>query len=138
MCVISTASKVKVMLPHLLCHTAGKSSLLICKRVRDTEESLKGYGRDVYRINVLNCLSPLTLSCLLPFFLFQVTEKLLDVENETMMKVADLEKQLLHKDKELSGIKVGHDHSLSITYITFTHELNMQIAHIIIYLYIKV
>uniref|UniRef100_A0A671RD25 Formin-like protein 3 n=1 Tax=Sinocyclocheilus anshuiensis TaxID=1608454 RepID=A0A671RD25_9TELE len=33
--------------------------------------------------------------------LSHVTEKLLDVENETMMKVADLEKQLLHKDKEL-------------------------------------
>jgi len=41
-----------------------------------------------------------------------VTEKLLDVENETMMKVADLEKQLLHKDKELSAIKVGNDQSL--------------------------
>uniref|UniRef100_A0A672KFG9 Formin-like protein 3 n=1 Tax=Sinocyclocheilus grahami TaxID=75366 RepID=A0A672KFG9_SINGR len=37
--------------------------------------------------------------------LSHVTEKLLDVENETMMKVADLEKQLLHKDKELATIK---------------------------------
>lgn len=38
--------------------------------------------------------------------LLQVTEKLLDVENETMMKVADLEKKLLHKDKELTTLKV--------------------------------
>uniref|UniRef100_A0A8C2H6R4 Formin-like 3 n=1 Tax=Cyprinus carpio TaxID=7962 RepID=A0A8C2H6R4_CYPCA len=37
--------------------------------------------------------------------LSHVTEKLQDVENETMMKVADLEKQLLHKDKELATIK---------------------------------
>uniref|UniRef100_A0A672LC89 Formin-like protein 3 n=1 Tax=Sinocyclocheilus grahami TaxID=75366 RepID=A0A672LC89_SINGR len=37
--------------------------------------------------------------------LSHVTEKLLDVENETMTKVADLEKQLLHKDKELTAIK---------------------------------
>lgn len=38
--------------------------------------------------------------------LAQVTEKLLEVENETMMKVADLEKLLLHKDKELQIIRV--------------------------------
>lgn len=38
--------------------------------------------------------------------LIQVTEKLLEVENETMMKVADLEKLLLHKDKELQVIRV--------------------------------
>lgn len=37
----------------------------------------------------------------------QVTEKLLEVENETMMKVADLEKLLLHKDKELQIIRVS-------------------------------
>ncbi|XP_077074893.1 formin-like protein 3 isoform X5 [Siphateles boraxobius] len=41
--------------------------------------------------------------------LSHVTEKLLDVENETMMKVADLEKQLLHKDKELSAIKETYE-----------------------------
>lgn len=39
--------------------------------------------------------------------LSQVTEKLLEVENETMMKVADLEKLLLHKDKELQIIRVS-------------------------------
>lgn len=39
--------------------------------------------------------------------LTQVTEKLLEVENETMMKVADLEKLLLHKDKELQVIRVS-------------------------------
>lgn len=39
--------------------------------------------------------------------LAQVTEKLLEVENETMTKVADLEKLLLHKDKELQIIRVS-------------------------------
>lgn len=37
----------------------------------------------------------------------QVTEKLLEVENETVMKVADLEKQLLQKDKDLVAIRVN-------------------------------
>lgn len=41
------------------------------------------------------------------WLLTQVTEKLLEVENETMMKVADLEKLLLHKDKELQVIRVS-------------------------------
>ncbi|XP_048033268.1 formin-like protein 3 isoform X1 [Megalobrama amblycephala] len=45
--------------------------------------------------------------------LSHVTEKLLDVENETMMKVADLEKQLLHKDKELSSIKETYESASS-------------------------
>lgn len=39
--------------------------------------------------------------------LSQVTEKLLEVENETMMKVADLEKLLLQKDKDLQLIRVS-------------------------------
>lgn len=39
--------------------------------------------------------------------LSQVTEKLLEVENETMMKVADLEKLLLQKDKDLQVIRVS-------------------------------
>uniref|UniRef100_A0AAY5KKN2 Formin-like 3 n=1 Tax=Esox lucius TaxID=8010 RepID=A0AAY5KKN2_ESOLU len=39
--------------------------------------------------------------------LSHVTEKLLDVENETIMKVADLEKQLLQKDKDLQVIRVS-------------------------------
>ncbi|XP_073679019.1 formin-like protein 3 isoform X3 [Garra rufa] len=45
--------------------------------------------------------------------LSHVTEKLLDVENETMMKVADLEKQLLHKDKELVVIKETYESASS-------------------------
>lgn len=36
-----------------------------------------------------------------------MTEKLLDVENETMMKVADLEKLLIQKDKDLQTIRVS-------------------------------
>lgn len=36
-----------------------------------------------------------------------MTEKLLEVENETMMKVADLEKLLLQKDKDLQIIRVN-------------------------------
>lgn len=35
-----------------------------------------------------------------------MTEKLLEVENETVMKVAELEKQLLQKDKDLIAIRV--------------------------------
>lgn len=38
--------------------------------------------------------------------LSQVTEKLLEIENETMMKVADLEKLLFQKDKDLQAIRV--------------------------------
>ncbi|TRY54334.1 hypothetical protein DNTS_021310, partial [Danionella cerebrum] len=45
--------------------------------------------------------------------LSHVTEKLLDVENETMMKVADLEKLLLHKDKELATIKETYESASS-------------------------
>uniref|UniRef100_A0A8C4EP47 Formin-like 3 n=1 Tax=Dicentrarchus labrax TaxID=13489 RepID=A0A8C4EP47_DICLA len=37
--------------------------------------------------------------------LSHVTEKLLEVENETMMKVADLEKVLIQKDKDLQVIR---------------------------------
>lgn len=47
----------------------------------------------------------------------QLTEKLLDLENENMMRVAELEKQLLQREKELESIKVpsnlgkeGHNH----------------------------
>lgn len=36
----------------------------------------------------------------------QLTEKLLDLENENMMRVAELEKQLLQREKELESIKV--------------------------------
>uniref|UniRef100_A0A6Q2ZH98 Formin-like 3 n=1 Tax=Esox lucius TaxID=8010 RepID=A0A6Q2ZH98_ESOLU len=41
--------------------------------------------------------------------LSHVTEKLLDVENETIMKVADLEKQLLQKDKDLQVIRETYE-----------------------------
>lgn len=38
--------------------------------------------------------------------ILQLTEKLLDLENENMMRVAELEKQLLQREKELESIKV--------------------------------
>nr|XP_057941681.1 formin-like protein 3 isoform X2 [Doryrhamphus excisus] len=41
--------------------------------------------------------------------LSHVTEKLLEVENETMMKVADLEKVLLQKDKDLQAIRETYE-----------------------------
>ena len=47
------------------------------------------------------------LSAILSIVFPQVTEKLLEVENETMMKVADLEKVLLQKDKDLLAIRVS-------------------------------
>lgn len=48
------------------------------------------------------------LSSLPPLLILnQVTEKLLEVENENMMKVADLEKLLLQKDKDLQLIRVS-------------------------------
>lgn len=39
----------------------------------------------------------------------QLTEKLLDLENENMMRVAELEKQLLQREKELEVVKVRGD-----------------------------
>uniref|UniRef100_A0A3P8RXE5 Formin-like 3 n=1 Tax=Amphiprion percula TaxID=161767 RepID=A0A3P8RXE5_AMPPE len=41
--------------------------------------------------------------------LSHVTEKLLEVENETMMKVADLEKLLLQKDKDLQTVRETYE-----------------------------
>lgn len=41
--------------------------------------------------------------------LSHVTEKLLEVENETVMKVAELEKQLLQKDKDLTAIRETYE-----------------------------
>uniref|UniRef100_A0A673BNC1 Uncharacterized protein n=1 Tax=Sphaeramia orbicularis TaxID=375764 RepID=A0A673BNC1_9TELE len=41
--------------------------------------------------------------------LSHVTEKLLEVENETMMKVADLEKVVLQKDKDLHAIRETYE-----------------------------
>ncbi|KAJ3586107.1 hypothetical protein NHX12_012508 [Muraenolepis orangiensis] len=43
--------------------------------------------------------------------LSHVTEKLLDVENETMMKVADLEKVVLQKDKDLLIMRETYESS---------------------------
>ncbi|XP_060793415.1 formin-like protein 3 isoform X2 [Neoarius graeffei] len=45
--------------------------------------------------------------------LSHVTEKLLEVENETVMKVADLEKQLLQKDKDLAAIRETYESTSS-------------------------
>lgn len=44
-----------------------------------------------------------------------MTEKLLEVENETMMKVADLEKLLLQKDKDLQLIRVSAEKRSIVT-----------------------
>ncbi|KAG5837959.1 hypothetical protein ANANG_G00218650 [Anguilla anguilla] len=41
--------------------------------------------------------------------LSHLTEKLLDLENESVMKVADLEKMLLRKDKELIAVKETYE-----------------------------
>ncbi|KAK3547363.1 hypothetical protein QTP86_018862 [Hemibagrus guttatus] len=45
--------------------------------------------------------------------LSHVTEKLLEVENETVMKVAELEKQLLQKDKDLTAIRETYESTSS-------------------------
>ncbi|MBN3294457.1 FMNL3 protein, partial [Polypterus senegalus] len=41
--------------------------------------------------------------------LSHLTEKLLDLENENMMRVAELEKQLLHKNKELEVVRETYE-----------------------------
>lgn len=41
--------------------------------------------------------------------LSHLTEKLLDLENDNMMRVADLETQLLHRDKELELVKETYE-----------------------------
>ncbi|KAM4880914.1 formin-like protein 3 [Sylvia borin] len=41
----------------------------------------------------------------------QLTEKLLDLENENMMRVAELEKQLLQREKELEVVKETYEHT---------------------------
>ncbi|KAJ8403983.1 hypothetical protein AAFF_G00343330 [Aldrovandia affinis] len=46
-------------------------------------------------------------------YLSHVTEKLVEVENETMTKVAELEKQLLQKDKDLVAIKETYESTSS-------------------------
>ncbi|XP_068266491.1 formin-like protein 3 isoform X3 [Nyctibius grandis] len=43
--------------------------------------------------------------------LSHLTEKLLDLENENMMRVAELEKQLLQRDKELEAVKETCEHT---------------------------
>lgn len=47
--------------------------------------------------------------CLRP----QMTERLLDVENEAMLKIVELEKQLMQTNKELDHIRVRVSGSLS-------------------------
>ncbi|XP_065510384.1 formin-like protein 3 isoform X2 [Caloenas nicobarica] len=43
--------------------------------------------------------------------LSHLTEKLLDLENENMMRVAELEKQLLQREKELEAVKETYEHT---------------------------
>ncbi|XP_068777538.1 formin-like protein 3 isoform X4 [Struthio camelus] len=43
--------------------------------------------------------------------LSHLTEKLLDLENENMMRVAELEKQLLQREKELEMVKETYEHT---------------------------
>ncbi|XP_054033348.1 formin-like protein 3 isoform X3 [Dryobates pubescens] len=43
--------------------------------------------------------------------LSHLTEKLLDLENENMMRVAELEKQLLQREKELEAVKETCEHT---------------------------
>ncbi|XP_030323981.1 formin-like protein 3 isoform X2 [Calypte anna] len=43
--------------------------------------------------------------------LSHLTEKLLDLENENMMRVAELEKQLLQREKELEVMKETYEHT---------------------------
>ncbi|XP_075593953.1 formin-like protein 3 isoform X4 [Balearica regulorum gibbericeps] len=43
--------------------------------------------------------------------LSHLTEKLLDLENENMMRVAELEKQLLQREKELEVVKETYEHT---------------------------
>lgn len=61
-----------------------------------------GTGKDAHAVDQFS-----SHLCVYLCPLSQVTEKLLEVENETMMKVADLEKLLLQKDKDLQVIRVS-------------------------------
>ncbi|XP_043938130.1 formin-like protein 3 [Protopterus annectens] len=49
--------------------------------------------------------------------LLELTEKLLDLENENMMRVADLEKQLLQRDKDLELMKETYESATSQVHI---------------------
>lgn len=42
----------------------------------------------------------------------QMTERLLDVENEAMLKIVELEKQLMQTNKELDQIRVSVSESV--------------------------
>lgn len=48
----------------------------------------------------------------------QMTEKLLDLENENVMRVAELEKTLLQREKELEMIRVSYKESMRVSYYT--------------------
>jgi len=108
----------------------------------ETEESLKGYGIDVYSINALNCLSPLIF--------FPATSHTV-MFAPFVFVLGDREASRCWKWDHDEGSRPGETavtqrqgtvshkgRQRSITYITFTLELDMQIAHIIIYLYIEV
>lgn len=51
----------------------------------------------------------MTSVCLCP----KMTERLLDVENEAMLKIVELEKQLMQTNKELDHIRVRVSESVS-------------------------
>lgn len=84
------------------CSAASPCRSTMLKFLFDDAHHRGGRGREREAAD-RSLISPSFLSV---FLLTQVTEKLLEVENETMMKVADLEKLLLHKDKELQVIRV--------------------------------
>lgn len=64
----------------------------------------------------------------------QVTEKLLEVENETMMKVADLEKLLIQKDKDLQAIRVSSSCYAVIFFIFIFLPFCLSVALRVFYL----
>lgn len=53
----------------------------------------------------------------------QMTEKLQDTENEAMAKIVELEKQLMHKNKELDSIRVSFPASLSMFFFLLLADL---------------
>lgn len=47
----------------------------------------------------------------------QMTERLLDIENEAMLKIVELEKQLMQTNKELDHIRVRVSKSIIVLVI---------------------
>lgn len=93
--------KTKSCVMPLLHHAAAGYILFLSDDAQCVEG---GGGRECYG-SILGFTTSHLCCCLR--LLSQVTEKLLEVENETMMKVADLEKLLLQKDKDLQVIRVS-------------------------------